>query len=65
MSSAASLALIVLAVLALVLVLAFLALISSTLSGIYTATVYGYAVTGETGGFFRQEMAEQAFPRQG
>lgn len=38
-----------------------LALIGSTLSGIYTAAVYRYAVTGETGGLFREELVEQTF----
>jgi hypothetical protein len=56
-----SVALIVLAVLVLVLVLVFMGLINSTLSGIYTAAVYQYAVTGETGGYFRQDMVQNAF----
>ena len=38
-----------------------LALISSTLSGIYSAAVYRYAVNGETGVFFQKEMVENAF----
>jgi hypothetical protein len=58
---AESVALIVLAVSAVVLSLAFLALASTTLSGIYTAAVYSYAVTGETGGFFREDLVEQTF----
>lgn len=58
---AESVVLIVLAVLAVVLLLVFLALASTTLSGIYTAAVYRYAVTGETGGFFREDLVEQAF----
>ena len=56
-----SVVLIVLAVLVLVLVLVFLGLMSSTLSGIYTAAVYQYAVTGETSSYFRQDMVQQAF----
>jgi hypothetical protein len=56
-----SVALIVLAVAVLVLALVFLALINSTLSGIYTAAVYQYAVTGETGQYFRQDLVENAF----
>lgn len=56
-----SVALIVLAILVLVLVLVFMGLINSTLSGIYTAAVYQYAVTGETGGYFRQDLVQNAF----
>jgi hypothetical protein len=56
-----SIALVVLAVLVLVLVLVFMGLISSTLSGIYTAAVYQYAVTGETGGYFRRDLVQHAF----
>ena len=41
-----------------------LALVGSTLNGIYTAAVYRYAVTGETGGLFREELVEQAFRRR-
>jgi hypothetical protein len=58
------LALVVAAVVVIVLLLTILALVSSTLSGIYTAAVYQYAVTGETGGFFRQDLVEGAFRRQ-
>jgi hypothetical protein len=56
-----SLVLIVAAVVLLVVVLIGLALVGSTLSGIFTAAVYHYAVTGETGGYFRQDLVEQAF----
>ena len=56
-----SVALVVLAVLALVLALVFMGLINSTLSGIYTAAVYQYAVTGETGSYFRQDLVQHAF----
>ena len=59
-----SVALIVLAVLVLALTLVFMGLISSTLSGIYTAAVYQYAVTGEAGGYFREDMIENAFRRK-
>jgi hypothetical protein len=45
----------------LVLALVFLGLISSALSGIYTAAVYQYAATGETGQFFETEIIENAF----
>ena len=56
-----SIALLVIA--AVIVVLAFLALgiISSTLSGIYTAAVYRYAATGEIGGAFRPELVQAAF----
>ena len=56
-----SVALVVLAVLVLVLALVFMGLINSTLSGIYTAAVYQYAVTGETGSYFRQDLVQHAF----
>ena len=56
-----SMALIVLAVLALVLVLVFMGLINSTLSSIYTAAVYQYAVTGEPSGYFRADLVQNAF----
>jgi hypothetical protein len=60
-ASAQSVALIVTLVAILVLTLIFIGLINSTLTGIYTAAVYQYAVGGETGGFFRQDLVEQAF----
>ena len=44
----------------LVLALVFLGLISSALSGIYTAAVYQYAATGETGQFFETEIIKNA-----
>lgn len=56
-----SVALIALAVLALVLVLVFMGLINSTLSGIYAAAVYQYAVTGEPSGYFRADLVQNAF----
>jgi len=59
-----SMALIVLAVLVLVLVLVFMGLINSTLSGIYTAAVYQYAVTGEPSGYFRADLVQNAFRRK-
>jgi hypothetical protein len=36
-------------------------LISSTLSGVYTAAVYQYAVDGRSDGFFEPEMVKNAF----
>ncbi len=59
--NAESVALIVLVVVVLVLALVFIALINSTLSGIYTAAVYQYAMTGETGSYFRQDLVQNAF----
>ena len=50
-----------LAVLLLVLALVILGLLSSTLSGIYSAAVYRYAVQGEAGGFFDAELVQGAF----
>jgi len=38
-----------------------MSLISSALSGIYSAAVYNYAVTGEPGGYFEQGLVEEAF----
>jgi hypothetical protein len=56
-----SIALLVTAVVILVLGLLVLGIISSTLSGIYTAVVYRYATTGEVGGPFRAELVREAF----
>ena len=53
--------LIALVVLAFVLTLVFMGLVNSTLTGIYVAAVYRYAVEGETGGFFSEEMVQEAF----
>ena len=38
-----------------------MSLISSALSGIYSAAVYNYAVTGEPGSYFEQGLVEEAF----
>ncbi len=59
-----SVALIALTILILVLVLVFLGLINSALSGIYTAAVYQYAVTGEAGHYFREDLVRNAFRQQ-
>jgi hypothetical protein len=56
-----SLALTIVAVVLFVLVVTLVGLVNSTLSGIYTAAVYQYATTGETGGYFRGELVENAF----
>lgn len=44
-----------------VLVLVFVGLVSSTLNSIYTAAVYQYATTGNSGEFFQSELVENAF----
>ncbi len=59
--TAQSVALTVLVILVLVLALVFIGLINSTLSGIFTAAVYQYAVTGEASGYFRQDLVQRAF----
>jgi hypothetical protein len=56
-----SLVLIVLTAVLFVLVFVFLALINSTLTGIYVAAVYRYAAEGEIGSFFDEEMVQGAF----
>lgn len=56
-----SVALIITAVAILVLLLVGISLVSSTLSGIYTAAVYRYATTGDTGGYFEADMVKDAF----
>lgn len=56
-----SIALIAITVVVFVLAFVVLGLINSTLSGIYVAAVYRYAVEGETGGFFDEEMVQGAF----
>lgn len=43
------------------LVVMMIGLASTTLNGIYTAAVYQYASTGETGSFFDKEIIQQAF----
>jgi hypothetical protein len=59
--SAESVAVIVLVILIAVLAFMFLGLISSTLQGIYVAAVYRYAAEEQAGGFFSEEMVQQAF----
>ncbi|WP_420641122.1 DUF6159 family protein [Candidatus Leptofilum sp.] len=56
-----SVALIVTAVAVVVLLLVAISLVSSTLSGIYTAAVYRFATTGDTGGYFEADMVKDAF----
>ena len=48
-----------------VLLLVFLGLISSALNGIYSAAVYQYAATGETGQVFQSEIVQNAFRLKG
>ncbi|KQC16225.1 MAG: hypothetical protein APR56_08965 [Methanosaeta sp. SDB] len=45
----------------LVLLLLGIGLISSTLGGIYSAAVYNYAVGGDAGEFFREDLIKEAF----
>lgn len=49
----------------LVLVLLGIGLISSTLGGIYSAAVYDYAVSGDAGEFFREDLIKNAFRPRG
>ena len=56
-----SVALVVTAVLLILLLIMLISLVSSTLSGIYTAAVYRYATTGDTGGYFDANMVKDAF----
>lgn len=44
-----------------VLAVILLSLVNSALSGIYTAAVYNYAVKGEIGGYFDDELVKNAF----
>jgi len=60
-SPAASIAIVVLLVIALL----AMGLISSTLGGIYSAAVYNYAVGGSTGEFFREDLIKNAFRPRG
>ena len=59
-----SLALIILAVLLLILTVAIMGLLNAALSGIYAAAVYRYAVEGDAGGFFSQELVQNTFRRK-
>jgi len=56
-----SVALVVTAVALVILLIMAVSLVSSTLSGIYTAAVYRYATTGDTGGYFDADMVKGAF----
>ena len=41
--------------------LILIGLVNSTLSGIYAAAVYRFAAEGETGGYFKPELVQEAF----
>jgi hypothetical protein len=56
-----SVGLIITAVALIILLIMLISLVSSTLSGIYTAAVYRYATTGDTGGYFDADMVKGAF----
>lgn len=56
-----SVGLIITAVALVILLIMLISLVSSTLSGIYTAAVYRYATTGDTGGYFDADMVKGAF----
>jgi hypothetical protein len=56
-----SVLLIALTILLFVLAFVFMALVSSTLNGIYVAAVYRYAAEGEASSFFNREMVQEAF----
>jgi len=58
---AQSLALLAAVVAVVVLAMLALGVVSSALSGIYTAVVYRYAATGEVGGSFSPELVRNAF----
>ena len=54
---------IILVVMAILLVISLIliGLVNSTLSGIYAAAVYRFAAEGETGGYFKPELVQEAF----
>ena len=54
---------VILVVMAILLVasLIVIGLVNSTLSGIYAAAVYRFAAEGETGGYFKPELVQEAF----
>lgn len=54
---------VILVVMAILLVvsLVLIGLVNSTLSGIYAAAVYRFAAEGETGGYFKPELVQEAF----
>jgi hypothetical protein len=60
-ANSGSVALLIAVILVVVLLVILLSLISATLTGIYTAAVYRYATTGDTGGYFDADMVKGAF----
>ncbi|HEY4688760.1 MAG TPA: DUF6159 family protein [Anaerolineae bacterium] len=60
-ASTGSAAIIVLMILVWIMAMVFLGLISSALSGIYTAAVYQYVATGNPGTYFDQDQIKNAF----
>ncbi|MEM7117501.1 MAG: DUF6159 family protein [Chloroflexota bacterium] len=63
-ASTSNTALIITAVVVMVIVFMALALISSTLSGIYTAAIYRYATTGDVGTYFEADLVKGAFKQK-
>jgi len=61
LASIHSTALIIIGVIIYVLAFVLLALVHSTLNGIYTAAVYQYATDGKVSGFFDQSLVQNAF----
>jgi hypothetical protein len=59
-----STALLVIGIIFYVLLLVLLALVHSTLSGIYTAAVYQFATDGKVSGFFDQSLVQNAFKQK-
>ncbi len=53
-----------LVILLFVLVLVTLGVLNATLSGIYSAAVYRYAMAGDTSGYFDEELVQNAFRRK-
>ncbi len=64
-ASTGSVPAIALVIAAVILVLLALGLVSSTVSGIYTAAVYRYATTGDASGFFPPDLIKGAFEQAG
>jgi hypothetical protein len=54
-------ALIIAIILLTIVLMVFIGLVSSTLNAIYTAAVYQYATTGESGEFFNPDLVQNAF----
>ena len=47
-----------------IMLIVIVGLVSSTLNSIYTAAVYQYATTGQSGQFFDSQLVENAFRRK-